>query len=274
MKIIKAQLKSDRHMTFKKYGSEKSVYLLLHGIPGSSHAWHKVATDLAKEGVTVHVPDLLGFGQSSRPSDISDLWLDAQAQALAESLEQFDIESIHLVGHDYGGPISITLYSLIPQKVKSLTLLATNAFTDTPIPPPLAMIKLPLIGSLWAKAIFSKASLRMMLKQGVGKNSQAVDADSAIGDDSQAQSIGTIFGSALRELGSRYRGVQDSLSKVQVPTTVIWGTKDPFFSIKQGELTARAIPGSKFVLIEGAGHFLPEERPEEIFSELKKLPSI
>jgi pimeloyl-ACP methyl ester carboxylesterase len=215
--------------------------------------------------------DLLGFGQSSRPINISDLWLESQAEAIRYGLEQVGIEIFHLVGHDYGGPISVTLYKMIPQKIRSLTLLATNTFTDTPIPPPLAMIKLPIIGPLWAKAVFSKASLKMMLKQGVGKNSSSVDANSAIGDDSQAHSIATIFGSALRELGIRYRDVQDSLSTIHVPTTVIWGTKDPFFSVKQGKRTAEAIPGAKFVLIEGAGHFLPEERPIDVCAELKKF---
>lgn len=272
MKTIRAQLKNERQMALNQYGTGgKSIYLLLHGIPGSSNAWHTVASDLAKEGASVFVPDLLGFGQSSRPTAISELWLEAQADALTKSLVQLGISSFHLVGHDYGGPIAVTLYKLIPHKINSLTLLATNTFTDTPIPPPLAMIKLPVIGSLWAKAVFSKVSLRMMLKQGTGKNSMAVDAASAIGDESQARSIGTIFGSALRELSSRYLNVQESLSKIKVPTTVIWGTKDPFFSVPQGRRTAEAIPGAKFVLIEGAGHFLPEERPIEVVSELKKL---
>ena len=270
MKTIRTQLKNDRHLSFKKYGAGKTTYLLLHGIPGSSHVWHTVASDLEKEGTTIFAPDLLGFGQSSRPASVSDLWLEAQASAIAESIEQLGIECIHLVGHDYGGPISITLYQMIPQKIESLTILATNTFTDTPIPPPLAMIKLPFIGPLWEKVIFSKGSLKMMLRQGVGKTSQPIDVNSAIGDRSQVRSIATIFSSALKELSLRYRNVQDSLAKIQVPTTVIWGTKDPFFSIKQGERTTAAIPGAKFVLIDGAGHFLPEERPIEIVAELKK----
>lgn len=271
MKTFNVQLKGNQHMSFNRYGNGKTVFLLLHGIPGSSHAWSAVANDLAKAGATILVPDLLGFGQSSRPTDISDLWLESQAEAIREGLEQRGIETFHLVGHDYGGPVSVTLYKMIPQKIRSLTLLATNTFTDTPIPPPLAMIKLPIIGPLWAKAVFSKASLKMMLKQGVGKTSLAVDTNSAIGDDSQAHSIATIFGSALRELGTRYRDVQNSLSTIQVPTTVIWGTKDPFFSVTQGQRTAEAIPGARFVSLEGAGHFLPEERPLDISAELKKL---
>jgi pimeloyl-ACP methyl ester carboxylesterase len=42
MKTIKLQLKRDRQMSFKMYGGGKTIFLLLHGIPGSSHAWETV----------------------------------------------------------------------------------------------------------------------------------------------------------------------------------------------------------------------------------------
>ncbi|MDZ4677362.1 MAG: alpha/beta hydrolase [Oligoflexia bacterium] len=271
MEIVKAQLKDGLHLTFKRHGSGTKIYLLLHGIPGSAHSWDRVATKLSGESSTVLVPDLLGFGLSARPSDISGLWLEAQAQALSEGLEQLGVDRFHLVGHDYGGPISVTLYKMIPGKVKSLTLLATNTFTDTPIPPPLVLIKAPIIGKLWGKAIFSKLSLRMMLKQGVGNKATSLDSDSALGDELQTRAIATIFDSALRELKYRYKAVEDSLPNIKIPTTVIWGTKDPFFSVNQGKRTASAIPGAKFIALDGAGHFLPEERPDEITFELKKL---
>ena len=271
MKIVKTQLKDGLHLAFKQYGSGPQIYLLLHGIPGSSHAWAWVAQKLSSESSTVLVPDLLGFGQSARPLNFSGLWLEAQAQALTEGLEQLGVDKFHLVGHDYGGPVSVTLYKKIPGKVKSLMLLATNTFTDTPIPFPLVLIKAPIIGGLWSKAIFSKPSLSIMLKQGVGNKTAPLDSNSALGDKLQLRAIATIFYFALRELKFRYKAVEDYLPNIKVPTTVIWGTKDPFFSVKQGMRTANAIPGAKFIPLDGAGHFLPEERPDEIALELKKL---
>ncbi len=271
MKVIKTQMQDGQCIAFKQYGSGGVVFLLLHGIPGSSHVWSKVATELSKTGVSVLVPDLLGFGESSRPTNIAGLWLDAQAKALINGLEQLGIESFHLVGHDYGGPVSVTLYKMVPEKIKSLTLLSTNTFTDTPIPFPLALIKVPLIGIFWTKVIFSKLSLRMMLKQGMGDKTSHINTIQALGDEAQTQAIATIFSSALKELSTRYREVEDLLPRIKVPATVIWGTKDPFFSVKQGQRTADAIPGAQFIILSGAGHFLPEEKPSEIVFELKKL---
>jgi pimeloyl-ACP methyl ester carboxylesterase len=53
-----------------------------------------------------------------------------------------------------------------------------------------------------------------------------------------------------------------------MPTMVIWGDHDPFFSVAQGQRTASAIPGARFVLFEGAGHFLPEERPHAFADQI------
>lgn len=271
MKTFQVKLKNGFTMSFNQYGSGKETFLLLHGIPGSSLSWDKVANLLSNSGIKVMVPDLLGFGNSSRPSNISSLWVEAQANSILESLIKLDISKIHLVGHDFGGPISVTFSKLYPDRIKSLTLLATNTFTDTPIPPPLAMIKIPLVGSFWSKIIFSKASLYMMLKQGVGNKKTKLDYRAALGDGQQIYSIATIFATALRELSTRYKFVEESLADLKIPTKVIWGTKDPFFSIKQGRRTAAAIPNAKFIAIEGAGHFLPDEKPEEIAFELKAM---
>ncbi len=260
-------------MAFRQYGAGSPKYLLLHGIPGSSHSWEAVAKSLANDGATVYVPDLLGFGASTRPVDISGLWVDAQVDALKAGLKQFGVDTFHLVGHDYGGPVAITLHNAIAQQIQSLTLLATNTFTDTPIPPPLALIRAPGIGRVWAKLMFSRLSLLMMLKQGVGMRGSPVNCKLALGDCSQTQSIATIFEFALRELETRYRAVEDSLPKIKVPTQVIWGTKDPFFSVRQGQRTASAIPNAKFTLLEGAGHFLPEERPDEV-TQMLAFPKV
>ncbi len=268
MKTEKLELVSGLTMACHCYGSGGDTFVLLHGIPGSSFSWAQVAAKLSESGASVVVPDLLGFGQSSRPADIDTLWLDSQAQAVVQCLEKLGVQQFHLVGHDYGGPISVTLYGFVRNKIKSLTLLATNTFADTPIPLPLAMIKAPVIGSLWEKAIFSRASLGMMLKQGVGDKNCKINAEASLGDRQQVRAIATIFGTALRELQARYQAVENSLPKISVVSKVIWGTHDQFFSLEQGKRTAEAISGAKFVVLQGAGHFLPEERAEDVAREL------
>lgn len=258
-------------LSMKSYGSGPNIFLMLHGIPGSSHSWEPAAQLLESRGARVLVPDLLGFGTSSRPTNISELWIDSQAASLANAIDSLGISRLHLVGHDYGGPISVTLYGLMPHKIASMTLLATNTFTDTPIPPPLAMIKLPVIGRLWERLIFSRASLTMMIKKGVGRKATPTDPAAALGDEQQTRAIAAIFGFALRDLRARYKDVEARLAQIEVPTQILWGTKDPFFKFEQGKRTAESIPGAKLIALEGAGHFLPEECPAEIATVLSSL---
>jgi len=239
------------------------VVVLLHGIPGSAASWADVAKRLAPRH-RVLVPDLIGFGESSRSSDARQLHARGQAEALLQALDALSIEQATFVGHDFGGPVALSLWARSPGRMASLVLLATNAFTDTPIPFPLSATTWPLVGGLARAALFSPSSLRMMLRQGLGKPRVRIDAMAAVGDREQARAIATIFSASLTRLAELYGPIEQALSTVSVPAFVAWGDRDPFFSVEQGRRTARAIAGSRFELFEGAGHFLPEERPEEV----------
>ena len=49
-----------------------------------------------------------------------------------------------------------------------------------------------------------------------------------------------------------------------------WGDRDPFFPVEQGERTAAAA-NARLRVFEGAGHFLPHERPTEVADEIAAL---
>ncbi len=237
--------------------------MLLHGIPGSAASWDKVTGLLAPRHRVV-VPDLIGFGESSRSCDVDELHARGQAEALLQALDALSIERATFVGHDFGGPVALMLWALAPWRITSLGLLSTNAFTDTPIPFPLSATTWPIVGALARSTLFSPASLRMMLRQGVGNPRVRVDPSTAVGDRDQARAIATIFSASLTRLGELYGPIERALQSVTVPTFVAWGDRDPFFSAEHGRRTARAIAGSRFELFEGAGHFLPDERPQEV----------
>jgi pimeloyl-ACP methyl ester carboxylesterase len=59
-----------------------------------------------------------------------------------------------------------------------------------------------------------------------------------------------------------------------VPAVVGWGDRDPFFPVAIGQRTAALIPDAQFRLYEGAGHFLPEERPAQLATDLLELAKV
>ena len=264
-------LSTGRWIFARVYGSGPDVpVLLIHGIPGSADAWTRV-TRLLSAGHTVVVPDLIGFGKSSRTDDIDALWADTQAAAIINLMEDVGLEQVIVVGHDFGGPVAAHLAARMPSRVAGLVLASTNTFGDTPIPFPLSGILWPGIGRLWEAVLFSRLSLRMMVKQGVGDGSVKPDPAVYVGDPMQALAIRKIFSTALRELAPRYNPIAELLGRVDVPTSVVWGDKDPFFPTEQAYRTAALIPGADVVVIPGAGHFLPDETPTELASEIQAV---
>lgn len=234
--------------------------VLLHGIPGSGRAWDDVAVTLA-ERYRVVVPDLLGFGGSARPREAEALWASPQRDAVASALDHLEVHQAVVVGHDFGGPIALELIATRPDLVSHLVLASTNAFPDTPIPFPLSIVTWPVVGRLAERVVLSGPALAGTLRLGVVEPGVRLAPEIYLGDGAQRRAIRTIFATSLRGLDQRYAPIAEGLGSIAVPTVVLWGDRDPFFSVDQGRRTARAIRGARFVVLEGAGHFLPEERP-------------
>ena len=243
--------------------------VLLHGIPGSAASWDQTLS-LLPDTLDVVVPDLLGFGSSERPTTIDELHAVAQAEALAELVDDIELASFTVVGHDFGGPVAVALSRLRPERVAALGLLAANVFPDAPIPFPLNMATLPVLGGWVRRVLFSAPSLAMMLRQGVGGGTAAPAATTYLGDPGQRRSTATIFGGSLTRLEELYRPIEDQLRTLTCPTFVGWGDRDPFFSVTQGRRTAEAAK-AQFRLYRRAGHFLPHERPAEVAADIVEL---
>ncbi len=84
--------------------------VLVHGTPFSSYVWRRIAPALA-ENYRVHVFDLLGYGASDKREG-QDVSLYAQGKLLARLLEHWKLESPMIVGHDFGGAITLRAHLL------------------------------------------------------------------------------------------------------------------------------------------------------------------
>ena len=225
-------------------------------------------------------PDLLGFGgvpastAGAGDGDADGLLAPRQAGHVLDvldraGLDRAGLDRVAVVGHDFGGPVAAHLLARAPERVAALALFATNAFPDTPIPCPLSALNVPLVGRVAERALFSRPSLAMTVRQGVGR--PRLDLGIYLGGRAQSAAIATIFSASLRRLRELYTPVEEALQKVTVPALVGWGTRDPFFPVPVAERTAQLMAGSRLRLYAGAGHFLPEERPDELAADLLEL---
>lgn len=251
---------SGRRVVADRLGTGLSV-LLIHGIPGWRGTWHATGSILSGSHDVV-VPDLLGFGSSDAPA--GDGHAAEQAQALQQLVDALDIDRVHVAGFDFGGPVAVSLLRRIPDRIASLTLIATNVFVDTPIPLPLKIARCRGLGDAAFRVFMGRAGLSMMWVAAV-RNRRAFPFSryrQALASPSDVRSTRAIFLNSLRNLESLYAPIQATLPDVGVPTSVIWGDADPFFPTDVGRRTAAAIPGAGYVELARCGHFVPEEYPD------------
>jgi len=250
------------------HGGRREPLLLLHGIPGSSRAWEK-AGRLLTEHFAVIIPDLLGFGESDSSGD--DYYMEAQATAVKELVDALGLTTFYLGGHDFGGPVALTLMHMFPElTIRGLVLSSTNTFTDTYVPPPLRLASIPGLNTVLFKTIAgNRLGLGMMYLAATKQKSEFGWSEfsqhlTPAGMDYTRR----IFQHSLADLKTNYQRIQNMLPAIHQKTLILWGDSDPFFAVSVGERIQHAIPPSKLKVLDETGHFVPEERPNLIALEI------
>ena len=255
-------------ISFLEAGSGVPV-LMLHGIPGSALTWAGVGS-LLSDRYRVIIPDLMGFGSSDAPA--GDYYMDAQADAIQRLMSALSIDSVVLAAHDFGAPVVLTMLRRFPAlDVRALVIAATNVFTDTYVPPPLRLARVPILGTaFFMLAAGNAVGLRLMYRAG---NRQGLTAPQEHLTAGGIDLTRRIFQRSLADLKTNYGAIQDMLGGIGIPTLVLWGDRDPFFATDVGERTARAIPGAQLRVFRDTGHFVPEERPSDVAEEMHAFVS-
>lgn len=259
----------DRRMMLDLWGESGPTVVALHGIPGWRGTWTRVAELLAPDH-RVMAPDLLGFGASDPGPPGAHA--REQAAALAQALDALGVASANVAGFDFGGPVAVHLAALRPTLARSLVLTATNLFPDTPVPLPLRIARVPLLGEAFFRLAFSEAGLVAMWRAACGDR-RAFPLEryrEALAVPGGVASTRRIFLASLRDLARLYAPVARAAQALRVPTIVLWGDRDPFFPVSVGDRTARAVRGELRVL-RGCGHFVPEERPSDVAAAIRAL---
>jgi pimeloyl-ACP methyl ester carboxylesterase len=100
-------------------GNAKGAALLLHGKNFFGAYWAGVIQALRGQGYRVVVPDLVGWGKSTKPSTLTTGALVAELESLLDHLR---IDSVALVGHSTGGLIGMHMARALPRRVRALVL--------------------------------------------------------------------------------------------------------------------------------------------------------
>jgi len=153
-----------------------------------------------------------------------------------------------------------------------MTLAATNLFPDTPIPGPLRIAGVPILGDLFFRMAFGRWGLSAMWLGAVADRTAFPYRRhrAALRSRRGVSWTRRVLHASLRDLPGLYAGVERAARALRIPALVLWGDQDPFFPARVGERTAAAL-GVELQVLRGCGHFVPEERPDEVAAGILAL---
>ena len=138
-----------------------STLVMLHGNPTWSFYYRNLVS-LLRNKYRIIVPDHMGCGFSDKPQDYPYL-LENHIDNVERLLTELSIDEFSLVVHDWGGAIGMGLASRRPDRIKTITVMNTAAFTSQRIPLRISICRIPILGDIPIRGFngFAKGALSM-----------------------------------------------------------------------------------------------------------------
>jgi pimeloyl-ACP methyl ester carboxylesterase len=251
--------------------------LLLHGWPQHHEIWRNVAARLAGD-FRLLMPDLRGFGGTAVPAGgIDPAQFAADAVALLDAL---GIERAGVIGHDWGGFAAYLLGLRHPDRVTGLVV--CNAPHPWAEPSPRALLELwriwyvLLIASpIGARVVRSRRFVPFFLRLG-GRGHVFDDATAEryalpLREPARACASQLLYRHYLRSAWSILVRRRHSSRRLTVPARAVFGAEDFFIAV------ANTLGGEAHAddwalrLLEGCGHWTPEERPDAVAEAAREI---
>jgi haloalkane dehalogenase len=245
--------------------------LLLHGEPTWGFLYRRMIPGLA--GVArVVAPDLFGFGRSDKPVDQAAYSYDAHARSIERLALELDLRELTVVVHDWGGPIGLRFAVTHPDRVARLVILNTGVGVGAPSEPWLRFRALVReVGTdFTASRLVQVACVSRLDEDAV----RGYDAPFPVGE---AKAGALAFPELVptepdHPSAAAMLEVRAALGRWEKPALVLFSDSDRVFSPAHAERMAAHIPGAvPAEIVAGAGHFLQEDKGEEIAERIARF---
>lgn len=244
---------------------EGSPVVCFHGEPSWSYLYRRMLPPLVAAGHRVICPDLAGFGRSDKPTDFGWYSYDRHVEQVTGVLDGLDLNGATVVVQDWGGAIGLRWAVEHADRVDRLAILNTGLFAGRVSKGFLRWRDfaeqnpdLP-VGSILQGGTATELSPDVV----AAYEAPFPDAASKAG----AATFPLLVPTDVEAPGAAaMAAVMDELSRWEKPVLVAFSDSDPIFpSPKAGQVFVDLIPGAgEQVVIEGAAHFLQEDRGEQI----------
>jgi haloalkane dehalogenase len=253
--------------------------LFIHGFPLNSYQWRGALERLHSYRRCI-APDMMTLGYTEVPAG-QPITPRIQAEMLAALLDRLKVTRVDLIGNDSGGLVAQLFLAMYPQRVRSLLL--TDCDVDENNPPALFLpvIEFAKRGLFVQKRIVPQLADKTLARSSTGIGAVFVHPE-RLQDETIEMYLRPLVATPLRisqlneyvvTLGTNELvSVRKDLQSWHGPARMVWGLKDRLFDVKWAEWLDRTLPNSRGIRrIEDAKLFFPEEMPEIVAEEAKRL---
>jgi pimeloyl-ACP methyl ester carboxylesterase len=244
--------------------------LLVHGFL-ASHASFDEVIDRFARAFHVVAPDLVGFGESEKPSAARYAYgIDGFTESAADVLAAFGLGRASVLGHGMGGAIALTLAARHAELVARLVLVDPLCY---PHPPPLR-VRVPLwpvFGPILFKQLLGRGMFRARFREDVFGDKvdfPGVRVDRYYDTFNSPSGRESAY-AVLRAIGD-VSPIVARVGRVSCPTLVVWGRHDTIEPVGFAARLAREIRESRLHVFE-TGHSPHEEQPEAFAAVVREF---
>ena len=246
--------------------------LLLHGEPTWAYLYRKMIPTLAGVGRVV-APDYFGFGRSDKPTQPEVYSYDFHYESIRQLADELDLRETTVVVQDWGGPIGLRLAVEQPERVARLVILNTGIGAGRAPSPEWLRFRefIRRVGSELVPGQLIQITCASELDDAV------VDAYNAPFPTPKSKAAVLAFPELVptefdHPSAAKMLEVRAGLERWDKPALVLFSDSDPIFTPEAAERLAARIPGAgPAEIVSGAGHFLQEEKGEEIAERIVRF---
>jgi haloalkane dehalogenase len=243
--------------------SDATPILLVHGFPQSSYMWSGLMSAIADSGQRAVALDLPGYGDS--PPDPPGTW-ERHVGALDRFHSSLGLGRVALGVHDWGGLIALRWACDKPGTTVALLISDTGFFPVGEWHGLGAAMRTPGQGEELMENLSREAFTAMLKDASRGFDERALaEYWKCLSSDERKQGALELYRSGDFEKLEPYQG---RLAELGLPALILWGEDDEYAPVAGAYRFHKEIPGSKVVIVEGAGHFVFEDEPERCAREV------
>ena len=237
--------------------------VFVHGNPGSADDWERLASALGENGTRAVAFDLPDFGETEAAPGFEHT-SEGYAEFVGEALAALGIERVHLVLHDFGGPIGLAWAAGDPDRLAGVTLIDTGILPGYKWHRLARIWRTPGLGELF-QATATRSAFRFLVNRDEPRGLPRPFLDSMYDhyDRRTKRAVLKLY-RATDDPGAASAEFAALMAPRDLPALVIWGEGDVYLPASYAARQREAFPSADVHVLPASGHWPYADAPETV----------